>query len=144
MINGKNPPCARRSVTTRHTNHIDKNVIGVSSDNCTPIYIHGKHVGDIHGDVFVKQVRWSKHFYRKKRCWCFDYSTLRDAKIYGARWVELNDIELGQKYRAAISTIYAFGINVDEKHGKQIGLPLEYWSKGSEPCGEQLRLWSEP
>jgi len=112
--------------------------------NSTTIRVYGQNVGEVVGDVFIKYVKMSRHFFKKHNGWCFNVSTLYDSLNAGARWVELREQEMPQTFRAAIATIFDEGIkDVDEGHGKQLCLPLKDWSRGDEPYGEQQKLWEE-
>lgn len=137
----KSPLRGRQRASYKRDGYRQSNGFDVSMNHYTPIYINKRSVGEVHGDLFVKYVKESDHFYRKRRAWCFDVSSLEDAIRYGARWVELHEQKIPQTFRAAIATIFDEGIDVDEGQDKQIRLPLTYWSCGNEPNGEQLGLW---
>lgn len=110
----------------------------------TPIYAGQKKVGQVVDGVFIKRVLASKHQLRKPPGYAFDISTLEQAEKAGANELKIIDIETGNIYRAAISTIWTKGFPRQSPcYEPQFGLELHHWSKGNEPTVNQLFLWSE-
>lgn len=105
----------------------------------TPIYVGGRVVGNVAGDVFRKQIRGSAHMLRSPRAIAFDVSTLHDAERAGARRVEVTDTDSGRVYRAALSTVWARGWAFNRGHGDQWGVPIGVFNKDDAPA--QLSLF---
>ncbi len=95
----------------------------------TPIRGHdGRILGYVRDNVFRKDpVRKSAHFYRRYDGWGCDVAALIQAERAGAQWIEIQDLESGATYRAALGTMRTHGIPVDHGHGAQLVLPLRFW-----------------
>lgn len=100
----------------------------------------GRVIGEVVGDVFHKRVRGSAHFLHTPRAIAFDFVSLDEAERAGARYAQVEDVETGKVYRAAIATIRARGFGVNRGHGRQVALPLSEWRLGDEPLAAQLVL----
>ncbi len=109
--------------------------------NDTPIYTHGRKVGEVRGATFYKTISAAKHFLRQPPAIAFDISTLADAERAGARIVQVTDRDTGNIYRAAIHTIRRKGIYINRGFGEQIALALKEWSVNGAPQVEQLALF---
>jgi hypothetical protein len=106
------------------------------------IKVGGKTYGEIRADcVYQKHIHSSKHLYRKLNAFAFDVSTLDEADIAGAIWVEIHDDDTGKVFHTTIANIRANGIPLNHVT-KQLALPLSQWCKGSvvEPEPRQLPL----
>jgi hypothetical protein len=109
-----------------------------------PVYVQGRVVGQVRGDVFYKTVKRSIHLYRALPGWAVDVVNLDDVERRGARWVELFDKESGARYRATIAEIRRHGRLLNHKnYGRQLCLHLDGWTvtRPGEPAAEQLSLF---
>jgi hypothetical protein len=105
------------------------------------IHLGKRVVGKVKGDVFIKSVKASKHFLHFPPAIAFDVDSLRQAGEAGEHSVRVIDTESRRVYLSPISTIWAKGIEVDRGYGRQIALPLEFWSRGDRQSTKQLHLW---
>ena len=105
--------------------------------------VGGQIVGEVVGNKFIKNVVRHKHYFRKIQGYCFDLESLKQLKQLGVQFVELREQDTRKTYRVALSMILNKGIDVDEGHGRQLGLPLKYWSQGNELVGEQVTMWED-
>lgn len=106
-----------------------------------PIYVNGRIVGRVEGDIFYKSIQGSKHLLRKPQAIAFDISTLRDAEAAGARYVQVADTETGRTYEATIARIWQDGREFNRGFGWQRYLALEKWHRPGEQVSEQLALF---
>lgn len=95
----------------------------------------------MHGDVFIKRVKASKHFLRIPPAITFDVGSLKRAREAGAKSVKIIDTESGDVFQALISTIQSFGFEYNRCHGLQIALPLRDWYKGNKAINETMTFW---
>lgn len=77
--------------------------------------------------MWRKAVRGSVHMLRVPKAWCFDFGDLTRAEAAGARLVLVHDLEGFREHWATITTIRARGFELDRKHGRQVGLGIEWW-----------------
>jgi hypothetical protein len=56
-----------------------------------------------------------------------DVVSLRDAKAYGAEWVEVYDAHSKCTYRAPMNVFDEYGFTFDRGYGIQKGLTLNWW-----------------
>jgi len=98
----------------------------------------GKVVGVVRGNVFHKRVRGSVHMLRRPPGWAVDITVLADAEKHGAESVEIEDTETGKRYKVSVSLFWNRGIKIDRGHGRQIALPLKYWSVEGQPAQMSL------
>jgi hypothetical protein len=94
-------------------------------NHSTPIFVGRKVVGRVEGDVFSKSIRGSRHMLRHPRALAFDVSTLNEAEMIGAKWVEVFDLDYKTVYRASIRLIWEKGRRFSRGFGEQIFLTLE-------------------
>lgn len=105
------------------------------NNNCSiskpvPIYADtGKVVGSVVGDTFRKTVIGSQHFLRQPPAIASDVSALMQAERAGAAWVEVLDKETKTIYRATIELIRTNGLEIKRGYGKQLALPMAWWTK---------------
>jgi hypothetical protein len=104
-----------------------------------PIFVSGKVVGQVDGEVFRKSIRGSVHMLRRPRAIAFDVSTLRDAEAAGARFVVVHDSDSGHYYHAPMSTVWAKGFRVSRGYGDQWALRVERFDEDEQP--KQLGLF---
>ena len=107
------------------------------------IHVGGRIVGRVEGTVFVKKLKASRHFLHIPPAIAFDIKSLHQAEQAGARWVKVIDLESGKTYQAPISLIFSKGFPVNRGFGDQLGLGIEYFTRGDDPMGAQLSLWGE-
>lgn len=107
----------------------------------TPVFVVEKIVGYVQGQTFFKRIKSSKHFLRKPPAIAFDTSSLCDAELLGARFVQVTDSESGKVYKASIDQIWVEGFSLNRGHGQQQALHLSKWNCGSRPVSRQLSLF---
>jgi len=94
-----------------------------------PIYVNGRVVGHVRGNVFYKNIRGSKHLLKKPPAIACDVASLAQAEQYGAVWVDVCDTETRIHYRASLAHIRQKGKQFNRGYGEQIYLLLEGWMK---------------
>ncbi|HCE18527.1 MAG TPA: hypothetical protein DEQ80_11770 [Anaerolinea thermolimosa] len=100
----------------------------------------GKPVASLDGHILRKRVRGSVHQLRKPAGWAIDCDILHKARGDGATVVEVDDVESGKVYTAAMRLFDLYGFKFDRGFGAQVGLPLKFWRV--EIAGvRQLALW---
>lgn len=99
-----------------------------SPTNNIPIYLRGRVIGRVEGDVFHKVLSKSRHFLRRPPAIAFDVSTLRDARQAGADRVRIVDRDSGDVYEATIDEIEEHGFPVRRGYGDQVALSLGRWA----------------
>lgn len=93
------------------------------------IHVGGRMIGHVENETFYKHVRASKHMYRARPAWAFDFQSLADAERAGAVYVEVHDTETDTIYRASIATIRRRGFMLHHReHGEQLALDLKHFS----------------
>ena len=102
------------------------------------LWVGGRRVGEVRGEVFHKTVRRSEHQLRKPAAWACDVAALREAERTGARVVELFDEETGQTVRATLAAFWQHGFTFDRGYGRQQGLGLSHWQRAGEALALQL------
>jgi len=104
-------------------------------NNCTPILTRGKMTGTLrdNGRTFQKSVHSSRHFLRKPPAICLDVDNLRAAEGQGAVSIQIDDLDTGSRYTAAFALLWQIGVPMDRGYGRQIYLPLQYWSVDGKP-----------
>ena len=109
------------------------------------VYVGGKVVGHVSGDIFSKKVKGSKHFLRKPPAIAFDRNSLEQAERLGASKIIIHDTESRISYSGALQTVLKRGFKVNRGHGDQIALPLADWYKYEQvfPGGKAIgRIWN--
>ncbi len=97
------------------------------------IFLAGRMVAELRGDVLHKRVRGSVHLlHHPRRAWAIDSGVLVEAESRGARVVEVLDTEAGTVYRAGIALFHLRGFTVDRGYGAQRALALEHWQTGDQ------------
>jgi hypothetical protein len=86
----------------------------------------------VDGTVFSKQVSGRIHFLRKPLGIAFDVTVIEDAKRLGADRLRVTDTDTGQHYHATMKAVEQKGISIDRGHGRQVVLPMRYWSASFE------------
>ena len=112
-----------------------------------PVYLPGrdKPIGYVSGQFFRKTIVGSKHMLRSPKAIAFELCTLDDAEKAGATHVSITDSETGRTYCAPIATVRRYGFPVVRGHGRQVALPLDYYSiDGATPVAEQRGSRYEP
>ncbi len=97
-----------------------------SNTDGTPVYVDGRVVGHVAGDLFTKAVRGSVHMLRKPRGWASDVAALREA-MDGRGLHGIDRHGNGAVYRAAIADMLDRGLRFDRGFGAQVALPLDTW-----------------
>lgn len=112
-------------------------------NNCTPIYVNGRPVGFVRGEIFYKSIQGSRHLLRRPPAIAFDVASLNAAEDAGASEALITDLETGCQYRASIAHVRRAGFEFDRGFGRQIALPLAGWliTRRGEIPARQLRLW---
>jgi hypothetical protein len=100
----------------------------------------GKVIGRLVGKTLQKKVKGSVHQLRKPPSWAWDELVLEQAERLGGNQSEVTDIETGKKYIAKLSLFHVHGIQINRGHGRQIALPIAYWSTDEED-NLQIRLF---
>ena len=96
--------------------------------NRNQVYAQGRVVGRVRGGVFHKTVRGSVHMLRHPPAWAISIEALLQAEELGAKSVRVCDTESGHTYTASVDLVRRKGFTFDRGHGRQVGLPLEYWA----------------
>ena len=104
------------------------------------VHARGKVVGRVSGGVFRKRVRGSRHMLRNPRAWALDTQSLLDAERLGARVVAITDTETGRTFSASVALIRWRGFTFDRGHGRQIALPLGFWTVTARGQGVPVQL----
>ncbi len=107
----------------------------------TEIFFNGRAIGEVRGATFYKNLCASKHFLRTPPAIAFDVTTLDDAERAGARFVQVNDADTGNFYRAPMQLIRHKGFGVNRGCGAQIALALKEWSVNGAVKAQQLNLF---
>ena len=144
MKKQKSPSRARQRALNKRDIHRRSNGYSVPHRDYTPIHVEDKIVGGVTKDVFSKSVIRREHFYHNIQCYCFDISSLEQAREAGARWVKIFEKDTGRTLWAKISMIFAIGLEPPKSWGDQIGLHIRHWIFGDKPQGEQLSFWEVP
>ncbi|MEW6649421.1 MAG: hypothetical protein AB1453_04440 [Chloroflexota bacterium] len=92
----------------------------------------GKPAASLRGGRLVKSVRGSRHMLRQPPGWAVDCTILNAARLDGATSVEIRDVETNRIYTAPVSLFDQHGVTLDRGFGRQIALPLAYWSMRDE------------
>ena len=140
MNTTKNSLHSRQRVYLRGSFPISQKRAANAENNYTKIGSNGKIYGEVRGDVFVKELLHSKHFFRKHSAYCSERISLHDAQAAGAHWACNIERDTGQVYWVPIATIFEKGF-VPPENQNQIGLHIKYWHCGARPPAEQLNLW---
>ncbi len=112
-----------------------------NANNRILFYNHqGKPCAWLEGDVLKRHARGSKHMLQRPMAWAFDYDIIDQAEKFGAKWVEVTDLETGQTYLVALSQFHTYGFEIDRGHGRQIALHLNRWQKGNQSVQLPLPL----
>lgn len=103
------------------------------------VYKVGKRmVGElVDGHVLYKKVKRSVHLLVVSNSWAWDENVVQRAKLDGADRMHIYDVETNRNYYVSIERFYMHAYYVDFGFGKQLALPLQYWS---ETPVEQLSL----
>ncbi|MBC7334735.1 MAG: hypothetical protein H5U01_00465 [Clostridia bacterium] len=112
-----------------------------------PVYgASGKVVGCIvDGWLEKRNLDPARHMLKKPPAWATDADHLDIPGLKGIRIVTVD----GEVWEAPLSEFRAHGVPIERGHGRQVALPLRYWSRHkvgeSETEGEafQLALWAE-
>lgn len=78
---------------------------------------------------YYRRIVGSRHLLRKPPAITNDLAALTEAERLGADRVRIVDSETGIEYLCASLTIREYGFYLDRGHGKQIALPLPYWTQ---------------
>jgi len=91
--------------------------------------------------VFRRLVQRGPHLVRvPEESWSFDAAVLAKAQAAGAAEVQVID-EVGCKWWTSLSYLMERGEPLDRGHGKQVALPLRFWSfLPADSAARQLRL----
>jgi len=94
------------------------------------VYIIGnreKVWGVVHGDTYYRRVNRAKHFYRRLG----GYAIQRDAVLRilenGVKKVHIHELDTGQQYVAPLVAFITQGELIDDGHGEQLVLPLNWF-----------------
>jgi hypothetical protein len=99
------------------------------TNNSTKVqFLHGKKIGTIDGESFVKEIRGSKHIMRKPHAIFFDISSLREVESLGCKRVRVTDKETGDIYAAELSLIWQHAIYKNYGYGEQVGLAVNLFT----------------
>jgi len=94
-----------------------------------PIFVGVSLVGCVHGRVFCKKIKGSKHFLLEPRAIAFARASLEDAERAGAHRLEVLDIETGCIYRADLAYFKEHSFEFQRAGFElQRALRLEYWT----------------
>lgn len=106
------------------------------------IYLNGRAVGEVRGRTFYKRVCQANHMLHQFRAWASDIAVLEQVARLGAEYIQLEDTQTGNIWRAHIVSFWQYGIRFNFGYGEQIALPLKYWqvSGPSQAVYEQLPL----
>lgn len=99
----------------------------------------GKRIGYVKGEVFYKSIHGNIHFLISPSAIANDVSALHAAERYGAKKIQVKDLDTGQVYVTDIRLFWDKGIRIDRGHSIQIALPFPNWRKRSE-TRRQYRL----
>jgi len=88
----------------------------------------GHVVGYVKGETFYKTVSGSVHFLQKPYGIASDVDALNEAKQAGATHWQVTDRETKNKYSATIALVFDKGVYIDRGFGRQIVLPMQYFS----------------
>jgi hypothetical protein len=99
-----------------------------NKDNTKGQFLHGKKIGVIDGESFVKEIRGSKHIMRKPHAIFFDIQSLRDVERLGCKRVRVTDKETGDIYAAELSLIWQHAIYKNYGYGEQVGLAVNLFT----------------
>lgn len=102
----------------------------------TVIKANGRTVGQVIGDVFVKDLSARNHFLRNPEAIAFSLDALHAAEDAGAEYCEVLDTDTGTKYKASISKIWDMGRDIDYGYGRQRYLTLSNWLQTRDPQHE--------
>jgi hypothetical protein len=106
-------------------------------DKPIPIYVDGKAIGEVRGNVFTKRIYASRHFLRRPPAIAFDIDSLHAAQRAGAVFVQVLDGDSNRTYIQRIETILEKGLAVNRGFGKQIALPLKLWKDSVEALSNE-------
>ena len=98
----------------------------------TPIYVNGKPVGRVQGNVFYKTIR-NNHMLKNPPAIASNITVLQDAIEAGAELAIIKNTESKTTYKASMDTILSKGVKMNRGHGEQLFLILKYWdTKGKD------------
>lgn len=98
------------------------------------IAIKGKAVGFVVGDVFTKKVRSSVHFLHSPPSIAFDRSSILKAVKYGAKFIQIHDLDTGKEYWTSIQSLEENYFRVNRGYGEQMAMSMRYWKHTKEEC----------
>jgi hypothetical protein len=104
----------------------------------------GHAVGEVRGNVLVRHAVGSKHQLRKPPAWVFDLQVLTRARLLGAAWCQITDMETGKVYTAPLRLFWSDGLRIDLGFGEQLALKLEHWDTTVAPVTQRPRRTGSP
>ena len=100
-------------------------------DKCTikqKIYAGNRVVGEVVEGTFKKSISGSSHMLRKPRALALDVDSLKQAKGYGARTIQITDRETGFVYSCDVEHFTRHAFELNRGFGVQSALTLNHWT----------------
>lgn len=94
-------------------------------------------LGELRKGIFRKEVKQSKHLFKKLDAWGFDLKAFEEVIKPQASEIRIREKESKSIYSTTPTTIKEKGIILNFKpHGVQVFLPRKYWSVNNKPPKE--------
>jgi len=106
----------------------------------TPVKVHGKTIGCLGENTFVKRVRGSKHRLRCPPAWAIDAEAFDTQVKPNATEFVILDTESGLEYRCPVETFDRLKRVLSRGFGRQYYMVLSRWEIGGN-AHRQLGLW---
>ena len=103
-------------------------------DKAYQIRVSNRYVGEVRGGMFKKRIQFSKHSLHTPPALALSVESLRVSEEFGAREIEITDIESGRIYHCTFEHFKRYSWEL-QRGGfeRQLALALERWSVTGEP-----------
>jgi dissimilatory sulfite reductase (desulfoviridin) alpha/beta subunit len=97
-------------------------------DKAFQIRVSNHYVGEVRDGIFKKRIKFSKHSLHTPPALALSVESLRIAEKFGARKIEITDIESGRVYHCALEHFKRYSWEL-QRGGFELqrALPIERW-----------------
>ncbi|WP_067936866.1 hypothetical protein [Alicyclobacillus kakegawensis] len=95
-------------------------------------YWNRRHIGDIQGTTFRKEVHSTKHRLHRVAGGAYAVQTelLPFLKEHDVRIINVHEIDTGATWSTSINMFERHAVSIEfGTHGQQLALPLQYWER---------------
>ena len=109
----------------------------------TPVRTHGRIIGSIEGNHFIKRVKGSLHQLRYPKAWCISEDAFHEQIRPKTDIITIEDTETGTLYTCSTELFSEYCFQIQRgSFEPQLALTMEHWEvEDSDKSDQQLALW---